>query len=205
MLDSLLDLLAGSPVTYLVIVGLVAGDALVPLVPGESSVVVGAVLAADGRLEVWLVLLAAWLGAVIGDVTMYGIGRVAGTRVVERIARGEKGARRVGWAAGQLDRRGTGLIVGAQFVPGGRNVVMLTAGALAYPLLRFLPAQMAGALLWAVAQTAIGYLGGRAFEGTWTALLVSLAVAVALAVGIEGAGRVVRRVRRTAAPSSAAD
>jgi membrane protein DedA with SNARE-associated domain len=185
VLESLTDFVSGSPLTYLLVGLLVAGDAIVPVFPGESAVVAAAVLAADGELMVWLVLLAAFAGAFVGDLVMYGIGRWAGTRLVRRYASEGDRAERVQWARGLLERRGVALIVAAQFVPGGRNVIMFSAGTLHYPLRRFVAAEALGAALWAAFQTAIGYFGGRLFDSTLTALLVSLGIAFAIAGLIE--------------------
>lgn len=195
MLESLTDAVSGSPITYPVVMLLVAGDAIVPLVPGESSVVAAAVLAADGELLVWLVALAAFAGAFLGDLAMYGAGRRFGPRIVERHASEGSRAERVEWARGQLDRRGAALIVAAQFVPGGRNVVMLVAGTLRYPLPRFLAAEACGAALWAGFQTTIGYVGGRLLDDTITALLVSLGIAIAVGGLVDLVDRLWRRAR----------
>jgi membrane protein DedA with SNARE-associated domain len=196
VLETLTSYVSGSPVTYLVVFALVAGDAIVPLFPGESAVVAAAVLAADGELLVGLVALAAFAGAFLGDLAMYGIGRWAGPRLVRRYASAGSRAERIEWARGQLDRRGPALIAAAQFIPGGRNVVMFTAGTLHFPLPRFLAAEAVGAGLWAVLQTAIGYFGGRVFDDTLTALLASLGVAIALGAVVDGADRLLRRRRR---------
>jgi membrane-associated protein len=203
VLESLTDFVSGSPLTYLVVGLLVAGDAIVPLFPGESAVVAAAVLAADGELMVWLVLLAAFVGAFVGDLAMYGIGRWAGTRLVRRYASEGDRAERVRWARGLLERRGVALIVAAQFVPGGRNVIMFSAGTLHYPLRRFVAAEALGAALWAAFQTAIGYFGGRLFDSTLTALLVSLGIAFAIAGLIELVDRLRRSARARAASGSA--
>lgn len=199
MLETLTDFISGSPLTYALVALLVAGDALIPLFPGESSVVAAAVLAADGELMVWLVLAAAFAGAFVGDLLMYGIGRWAGTRLVRRYASEGARAERVRWARGLLERRGVALIVAAQFIPGGRNVVMFSAGTLMYPLRRFVAAEALGAALWASFQTAIGYFGGRLFDDTLTSLLVSLGIAF----GIAGLIELVDRLRRSARARSA--
>jgi membrane protein DedA with SNARE-associated domain len=203
VLESLTDVVSDSPLTYLVVWLLVAGDAIVPVFPGESAVVAAAVLAADGELMVWLVLLAAFAGAFVGDLAMYGIGRWAGTRLVRRYASEGARAERVRWAEGLLERRGVALIVAAQFVPGGRNVIMLAAGTLHYPLRRFVAAEALGAALWATFQTSIGYFGGRLFDSTLTALLVSLGIAFAVAGLIELVDRLRRSARARAASGSA--
>jgi membrane protein DedA with SNARE-associated domain len=134
VLETLTDFISDSPLTYGLVALLVAGDAIIPVFPGESGVVAAAVLAADGELMVWLVVAAAFVGAFVGDFAMYGIGRWAGTRLVRRYASEGDRAERVRWARGLLERRGTALIVAAQFIPGGRNVVMFSAGTLHYPL-----------------------------------------------------------------------
>jgi membrane protein DedA with SNARE-associated domain len=200
--DAYLDLVSASPWTYLAVLGLVLGDAIVPLFPGESAVVAASVLAADGELRIWLVWLAAAAGAFIGDTIMFTVGRLAGPRVNAWI-RGRGWGERLDRAQVALDRRGASLIPAAQFIPGGRNLVMISAGGLGYPLRRFLPAEGVGVALWATFQTAIGYVGGRTFEGTWTALLVSLAIAVAVGGAIELVDR--RRRNRPDAPRTEGD
>ena len=48
--------------------------------------IVAGTLAGAGKLNVFLVILAAWAGAVIGDNISYGIGKFAGERTVKRPA-----------------------------------------------------------------------------------------------------------------------
>lgn len=193
MLESLTDAVSGSPVTYLVVLALVAGDAVIPLLPGESSVVAAAVLASQGELNVWLIGLAAFAGAFLGDLAMYALGRRVGPGLIEGHAPEGSRAERVRWAQDQLDRRGVALIAAAQFVPGGRNVVMIVAGSLHFPLRRFLAAEAVGAAAWASFQTAIGYFGGRLVDDTLVALVVSVAIAIAFGALIELADRLRRR------------
>jgi len=196
MLESLTDLVTSSPLTYGALFLLVAGDAVLPLFPGESAVVAAGVLAADGGLVVWLVVAAAFAGALVGDFVTYSIGRFAGPRLVARYVRGEKGRERLRWAEGELDRRGTALIAAAQFIPGGRNIVMVSAGTLGFPLPRFIAAETIGASTWAVFQTSLGYFGGKTFDSTLVAIGVSVGIAIALGGVVEGVDRLRRRRAR---------
>lgn len=196
-MNALTDLMSGSPIAYLIVVALVAGDAVVPLVPGESSVVAAAVLAADGDLVIWLVVAAAFAGAFLGDLAMYGLGRWRGQHLIDRYASEGSRAARVEWARRQVARRGTPLVVAAQFVPGGRNVVMILAGCLHFPLRRFLVSNAIGTALWASFQASIGYFGGRLFNDTLVALGVSLAIAFSVGALIELADRARRRMPTT--------
>lgn len=197
MLDALTDAVSDSPYTYLVVFALVAGDAVLPLLPGESSVVAAAVLAAQGDLVVWYIGLAAFAGAFLGDLVMFTVGRRYGPGLVERHAAEGSRAERVAWARGQLDRRGIALIASAQFIPGGRNVVMIVAGTLGFPVRRFLAAEAVGAAAWAAFQTSIGYFGGRLVDDTLVALAVSVAIAIAIGGLIELGDRLRRRAVST--------
>ena len=55
MFDSLANSVSGSAWTYLLIVAICAGDALLPLLPSETVVLTAAVLASRGRLNIGLV------------------------------------------------------------------------------------------------------------------------------------------------------
>ncbi len=185
MLEGLTDAVTGSPWTYLVVLLLVAGDAIIPLVPGESAVVAAAVLASDGELNILLVWAAAAAGAFLGDLAGYGLGRGVGGRLLDRFVRGETGRARLRRAEEQLQRRGVPLVASAQFIPGGRNLIMIGAGSLGFPIRRFIPAEAIGVALWATFQTGLGYLGGNIFDDTLTALAVSVGIAIVVAIAVE--------------------
>ena len=133
MFDQLTHALSGSSWAYALIFAVVAGDAVLPLLPGETIVVTGGVLATSGDLDPARRSAAA-TGAFVGDSACDWIGRKLGTRAAERFLRGERGKRTLDWAQNALDRRGRTLIVVARFVPGGRTAVALTAGTTEFPL-----------------------------------------------------------------------
>lgn len=73
------------PQIYFVIFALIFGDAIIPILPGETTLNTAAVLASDRELELPLVILAAALGAVLGDryAMLIVFGRyVPGLRIV---------------------------------------------------------------------------------------------------------------------------
>lgn len=191
--DSLLDLVSASPWTYAVILSVAALDALVPLVPSETTVISAGVLAGAGDLELGLVIAAGAAGAYSGDTSAYFVGRRFGQRLERRLFRGERGVRRQAWAEGALDRHGGPLIFGARFVPGGRTATTVTAGVLRMRLARFAAFAGGAAVAWAAYAALIGYLGGRAFEDNplW-GLALGFGVAAATYVVVD----MVRRARR---------
>jgi len=171
-------------------------DAILPVVPSETSVITAGVLAASGRLSLPLVVVSAAVGAAAGDNLAYLIGRRFGDPVTRRFFSSEKSRQRLDWAQRQLNVRGGQLILVGRFIPGGRTVVTLTAGLLRYPWRRFVVLDAVAALIWALYAAALGYFGGRAFENAaWKGLLLALGVGFAIA-GLTEAIRWVLRRRR---------
>lgn len=181
MLDSLGDLVTASAISYAIIAGFVWLDAWFPVVPGESLVITGAVLAAQGQLSIWLVVLAGLAGAIAGDNFTYLLGRRLGTRAADKLFRSEKSRGRLAWAQSELERR-RWIILVSRFVPGGRTAVMFASGTFAMEWrTRFLPFELAAALLWTGATAMLGYFFGSTFQSSvWLPLLVSLAIAAAI-------------------------
>jgi membrane-associated protein len=194
VLDSLVGWISGSSLSYLLIGGIAGLDAVFPVVPGETAVITGAVLAAQGRLDVALVLVAAAIGSFAGDNVSYLLGRLLGKRPARVVLRGARGRKRLEWAREQLHRRGRTIVVIARFIPGGRTATTLSSGMLAMSWRRFGPADAVGASLWAGYATALGYLGGAAFaHGLWKPLVVSLGIAGVVGLVVEGYRRLRRR------------
>jgi membrane protein DedA with SNARE-associated domain len=181
---------------YAIIFVLAFLDAIVPVVPSESSVITAGVVASRGDLSVAMIVLAAAAGASAGDNTAYLLGRRFGPRIEARFFRGERGRKRVQWAERQLAERGGELIVIGRFIPGGRTAVTLSAGTLRFPWRRFALFDAAAALVWALYATLLGYFGGRAFEhAPWKGLLLALAIAFAVAGAIELTRSLLKRRR----------
>ena len=60
LLQGLIDLLTGSLWTYPLLVGICAGDALIPAFPSETAVIVCGIQAARGQLSLeWVIVWAA--------------------------------------------------------------------------------------------------------------------------------------------------
>lgn len=202
MFDSLLELVGGSAWAYAAIFAIVTVDAFFPLVPGETSVVTGAILAANDELSVLLVFTAGMAGALTGDNISYLLGDRFGPRVQRRLFRGEKAASRIQWARGQLQERGPAIIVAARFVPGGRTAATFSAGALDYRWRAFIAAAVVAGALWSGFSTALGWFGGNAYkESLWKPLLISAVVAVIAA----GAGELYRRATDKRGPVQRCD
>lgn len=191
MFDSIANAVSGSPWTYLLIVAVCAGDAMLPLLPSETVVIAAAVLAANGHLNIALVVIAAALGALLGDNGAYAVGKSGLRRLADRFLRSEKSRRRLEWARSQLQHHGAWIIIVGRFIPGGRTATTYAAGTVGMPWKRrFLPADAIAAALWALYAAGLGYLGGTTFQNNlWLPMLIG--AGASLLVG--ALGELVRR------------
>jgi membrane-associated protein len=161
-------------------------DALIPVVPSEASVITAGVVASTGDLSLPVIIVAAALGAFLGDNAGYWLGRRFGDRVQARFFRGEKATRRLEWTERQLDDRGGELIAVGRFIPGGRTAVSLSAGLLRFPWRRFAIFDAAAATTWALYAGLLGYFGGRVFEDApWKGLVLAFGIALTATATIE--------------------
>jgi membrane-associated protein len=181
---------------YAVIFAFALLDAIVPVVPSETSVITAGVVAAAGSLSLALVVISASAGAVAGDNIAYLIGRRFGEPAIRRFGSGRKTRERLAWARRQLSQRGGQLILVGRFIPGGRTVVTVSAGMLRYPWPRFAAVDAVAGVGWALYAALLGYFGGRVFENApWKGLLLALGIGFAVA-GVVEAGRWALRRRQ---------
>src|SRR5262245_29000814 len=108
-------------------------DSVIPIVPGETMVIIGGVAAGAGEQSLWLVIAAGASGAFLGDNTAYWIGSHMSGFFERRAARNEKWQTRLDWAAEQIRLRGGMLLITARFIPGGRSVLTLSSGITRQP------------------------------------------------------------------------
>ena len=186
MFESITDLVSGSGWTYGAIFLVAAIDAFFPLVPSETMVVAGGVLAANGDLNLALLILVAALGAVVGDNISYGIGRTAGQRLRPRLFGGRR-KRHLDRAERLLRERGGYLIVIARFIPGGRTATTFASGLLRMRWRWFLTWDLLAGIIWATYASLIGFFGGKAFEDDpLRGIILALGIAFGIAAGVEG-------------------
>ena len=194
MFDSIFHLLSDAPQAYLILFAVAAGDAIFPVLPSESALIVAGLLCVVGDLSLSWVIAAAAAGAFVGDSTSNAIGRYAGRPVQQRFFDGRRGRATLDWARGQLDRRGGTLILTARFIPGGRTATTFSAGLTRFPLRVFVPYAFVAAIGWALYGGLLGYVGGKTFhDRPWLALLVALGIAFAIAGASEGYRKVRER------------
>ncbi|WP_055588348.1 DedA family protein, partial [Peterkaempfera griseoplana] len=180
-----LNQLGGAP-AYGAVALLVFCEVAVPfgfLLPGETSVVLGGVLAQRDHVSVVLVAAVAVAAAVAGDSTAYLVGRLTADRIRSARPAG-RSAQRLRRATELMDRHGVAAVFFGRFIPFVRSAMPVLAGSGRMPYLRFLLVDALAALLWGTGSALLGYAVGAAWNQAAHALggsLLALAAAVAAA------------------------
>lgn len=164
MFEWLVEAIESGPVGYLLVFAGCVGDVIFPVLPSESLLITAGVLAADGGLSLWLIIVVAFCGAVIGDNVVYWLGRRTGMPIANRLFKSEKGQARLARSQDAIRRNAPAIIAGGRFLPGGRTASTFSAGLSRYPWPRFLLVDVIAVAAWANMAALLGYAGGQVFE-----------------------------------------
>ena len=152
-------------------------------VPGETVLIAAAFFAGvEGQLNIVLVALAAFVGAVIGDNIGFAIGEYGGHPLLERYGKYVfLTPERIGKAEAFFNRHGGKVVIVARFIEGLRQLNGLLAGLSDMRWLKFILYNAIGAALWVGLWTVVGYLGGSHIQ---TFLRYQLYVTIIAVVGL---------------------
>jgi membrane-associated protein len=168
------------------------------IAPGETAVVLGGVVAAEGGVDLVPMLLIVWLSAAAGDFASFMLGRRLGRRFI--VARGPRigvTAPRLERVEGFFDRHGPKAILVGRFIGIIRAVAPFLAGASGMRVRAFLPWSLLGTAAWASAFTLVGYAFHESFSSA-AHLLTNGALAAAVVAGLVLAFRAHRLQRSPA-------
>jgi membrane protein DedA with SNARE-associated domain len=179
---------------YLVVAGMAFFETGAPpftvVFPGEWGVAFGGLLARQGVIELVPLVLVVWATSLLGDSWSFYLGRRFGRDYLVRHGT------RFGVTHERLDgldaffaRWGAATVAVGRLVPFARPLVPLVAGASDWPYRRFLPWNVLGTGVFAVAFTVLGYIAyataERVVEIGGDAALLVIPVALAIvALGI---------------------
>ncbi len=178
---------------WAVFFGVMLENAGVP-VPGETILLIAGYFASTGEFNIALVMLTACTGAVIGDNIGFAIGHHYGRGVLLRIGRFFfLTPKRLEYIESYFKRHGPKTILVARFIAGLRVFAALLAGASKMPWRLFFIYNVAGAILWSVVITTLGYLFGQSLPLLikWVGRSGTILLIAAVVIGI-----IVWRVRK---------
>jgi membrane protein DedA with SNARE-associated domain len=183
------------PLVYAAVGALVfAEDALFFgfVLPGETAVVLGGVLANQGQVSVYWLALTVVLAAIAGDTVGYSVGHHFGPRILTtRPLRRHQ--QRIAKAQDFIRRRGPEAVFLGRFIAFFRAMMPALAGISQMHYRRFLLFNALGGLVWGVGFTLLGYFAGSAYQQVEAVAGRVVAITVA---GIVVVGLIVWRVQR---------
>jgi len=131
--------------------------------PGETALVAAAVLASQGKLQIWLVILIGVSSAIAGDNAGYLLGRRFGRDVLA--ARGplmHHRIRAIRYGDGFFKRHGPKAVFIGRWIALVRFATAWLAGINRMPIKQFFFWNALGGISWGVTYGLVGYYGGQA-------------------------------------------
>jgi len=136
-------------------------------IPISSEITFGfaGVLAYQGHLNLALVIIIGSLAELAGSYTSYGVGRIGGRPLVERLGKYALITRKdIDRAEGFFAGRGAWTVAVGRMLPVIRAFTSIVAGLVEVPALQFGLLSLAGTVVYVVAFSLIGYELGSAWH-----------------------------------------
>ena len=168
-----------------------AMENVVPPVPADTFVLAGALLAAQGTAEPWIVFLATWIPNVVSAVAVYTLARRYGRGFFKMpVAHWLLREHQLDRIGGFYARYGVPAIFVSRFLPGLRAMVPVFAGVSKMPAWKVVPPVVVASGIWYGILVYLGAFAGRnlrtivdIFNSVSSVLLwVAIALAVVFAL-----------------------
>lgn len=160
---------------------------LFPLLPGDSLLFTGGLLAAQSNppVSIWVLLPAVAIIAFAGDQSGYWIGRAIGPALFQKEDSRFFKKHYVTQTHAFFEKHGPKTIILARFVPIVRTFMPVLAGVSKMDYRKFVAFDIVGAVLWGGGVTVLGYfLGNIAFIRDHVEAIFLLIVLVSILPGI---------------------
>lgn len=168
---------------YLALFLIVGGESAGLPIPGETSILLGGALSADGGLELPLVWLFAAMGAIVGDNIGYLFGRHFLRRVITGSGRfAHRMERSVERSEVYFRRHGGKTVFFGRWLPVLRVTAAWMAGASHMEWRRFAVFNALGGIGWAISISTLGYVAGKSADSVVGVLGILALVVVTLAL-----------------------
>jgi membrane protein DedA with SNARE-associated domain len=147
--------------------------------PGETALVAAAVLASQGKLQIWLVLVIGISSAIVGDNIGYLLGRRFGRELLEApgpLRRHRVRAIEIG--DGFFKRHGPKTVFLGRWIVAIRVATAWLAGINGMRFRTFFPWNASGGITWGLTYGLAGYFGGKAATGILSTVGLAVGVTV---------------------------
>lgn len=148
---------------YLGIFGLMVLENIFPPIPSELIIPLSGYAAAEGELNIFLVIIVATLGAVVGSLPWYYLGRFFSVQRLKRLSLSY--GRLLTLSPSDIDKanewfatHGRAAVLFGRLIPTVRTLISVPAGIAAMPLSKFILYTTIGSGLWTSLLAFFGYV-----------------------------------------------
>ena len=158
---------------YFAVFALIAIENIFPPIPSEVILIGGGFLTTTIDMNLYIMIIAATLGSVVGAIVLYYIGKIFNKERLKRIISGKIGkvlrlkAKDIETADEWFDKKGNITVFFCRFVPIVRSLISIPAGMSEMPIVKFLLYTTVGSLIW---NTVLIFIGNRVGDN-WESIL----------------------------------
>src|ERR1700712_4758026 len=134
------------------------------VIPGEIGVILGGVLANQGKLPLAVVLIAGIAGAIIGDSIGSSVGNRYGERLLGKLPQRIVKPEHITRTEQTIERLGGKAVFVGRVTAALRALVPGIAGVSGMTYRTFLPGTVLGGATWAAGFVILGYLAGSQYQ-----------------------------------------
>jgi len=182
---------------YLGVAALIAIENIFPPIPSEVILTFGGFMTTYTEMNVWVVILAATLGSMIGAIVLYGVGYLVSPEKMARVLAGRTGRvlrlkpDDVFSAQEWFNSKGNLAVFFCRFIPIIRSLISIPAGTAKMEMGRFLILTVIGSAMWNTMLIWIGVFAGASWErvvdrvGTYNQMGKIAIIILVVVVGIK--------------------
>ena len=154
---------------YFGVTFLITVENIFPPIPSELILTFSGFMTTHSNMKVWLVILAATLGSVIGALVLYFIGRLITPEYLKKIFSGKTGKvlhlkpTDISKAAIWFEKKGNLAVFVCRFIPILRSLISIPAGVAKMKLTTFLYLTAIGTAIWNTVLVWLGVFAGESW------------------------------------------
>ena len=179
---------------YFGVAFLIAAENLFPPIPSEVILTFSGYMTTYAKLNVWLVIIAATIGADVGAIILYFIGRMVSAEYINRLISGKIGRilrlnpRDFMKAKNLFSKRSASTVFFCRFIPVIRSLISIPAGTAKMNLSVFMLFTTLGTFIWNAVLVWLGVYAGASWEkivnymNTYSTIALVLLIVVGMAL-----------------------
>src|SRR5699024_2397988 len=180
---------------------LIGVENIFPPIPSEIILTFSGFLSISAHLNLGGLIIASTIGALVGAIVLYLLGKLISFEKLERLITGKWGKilhfkmEHLEKAQRFFERHGSSTAFWGRFLPVVRSLISVPAGMAKFPIKRFLIFTAGGSLIWNAVLIVVGRLAGASWERFSVLLEKSSFVLLAVVILIGGSGYLIYRIK----------